>query len=890
MAELSFYGRAMAAAPYYNTTANVLWLNKSGCGTTTAATLVANFTVSGDLRTTEKLMVTTTVLMTLLGSALFALCVLARLSGSHRGHSAATRIFFRASFALFLPFMSYMFSQAKAKNNAARANLILLWMILVELLRKKVYAMVAPKGAADFSNGVGRYSFFDAVEEAARMVWVGYLIYSYVHDATTKTFFVFLWVFSVAKLCKRASCIELAKRSYDLAKNASLVSGYMAQLAKKHQQLLLDPVADDDHGGRRVNNYNTNILRRCNYVVMGESRMTKKETPFGFRLPQVDEIIEGHRQRQLQLQRQDLYGARDEEVYAEAEVGNVEAENTLLVRVCTVWHLAETDPVFRHSEHRRHKLQDTCLGLALFKLLRRKIERQPMAEAGTAQALAFVRWGLLQELGAARALEVVQQELTFLDEYYQAIIPLALPNPELFFANFAFSILLLLVYVIAVMLVTGNGHMFRVLASLFRSLVDLSTDMVLQYRCFVHQASLFLGMVISSQDLVVTFLLTATFLVIETFEFVQYLISDWHLASVLCNYALKPALRRRARVQRTVRVGLWIRAGSHRIKVHQFTLLKLHHLLHPRQIWLLLSRLLKRRLVGIPDAVVSVEAKEAVVNALKGVLDRVLSAREGMDQDHPAEAVGGDACLSGVRAGSSRSPHRGTSVDEWSCFTNGKLALRRCGFGHLAWACDENGGVAAVILVWHLATALLETRADQHPLSPAGKAAVMLSRYCAYLVAYEPGLLPDDRAWTERAYADIAAELDGFFQSCCATAGRRSRLMDAGFHRGGGAGDLQESTAMEKGVMLAKELESAAGSGPAAPTMHREKVWTMLLELWAELLVLAACAPAGRAEAHALALANGGEFVTHIWTILVHAGVRPRRPNEDTEPVELSII
>jgi hypothetical protein len=93
--------------------------------------------------------------------------------------------------------------------------------------------------------------------------------------------------------------------------------------------------------------------------------------------------------------------------------------------------------------------------------------------------------------------------------------------------------------------------------------------------------------------------------------------------------------------------------------------------------------------------------------------------------------------------------------------------------------------------------------------------------------------------------------------------------------------------------MLAKELESASGSGAAAPTVHREKVWTMLLELWAELLVLAACAPAGRAEAHALALANGGEFVTHIWTILVHAGVRPRRPShpkDDTEPVELSII
>ena len=43
-------------------------------------------------------------------------------------------------------------------------------MLLVELLRKKVYAMVAPTTDA-FARGVGRYSFFDAVEEAARMAW-----------------------------------------------------------------------------------------------------------------------------------------------------------------------------------------------------------------------------------------------------------------------------------------------------------------------------------------------------------------------------------------------------------------------------------------------------------------------------------------------------------------------------------------------------------------------------------------------------------------------------------------------------------------------------------------------------------------------------------------------
>ncbi|CAD6257041.1 unnamed protein product [Miscanthus lutarioriparius] len=806
---LLFYSRAAAAgggAPDYNFTITTfpLLLNKTGC-TTPAATLVANFTVSSDLRSTERLMVTTSVLMTMLGAALFVLCILARLSGRHRGHSTATRIFFRASFALFLPLMSYMYSQARSKDAPARADLILLWMLLVELLRKKVYAMVAPEGDA-FARGVGRYSFFDAVEEAARMVWIGYLIYSNEqHDrgAVLNSFFVILWIFSVAKLCKRATCIELAKRSFDLAKNASLVSGYMAHLVRARQQHLVGQHQEQD----------IPVLRTCNYVVMGESQLDREEAPCGFRLPEIDNILARQRDH------------RHDDVLVETVEVAVTA-TTKLVRVCDVWQLAESDPVFRYHERRKHRLQDTCLGLALFKLLRRRMEGHAMVEACTEQARDLVRYGILEELGAERAFDVVEQELTFLDEYYQAIIPLALPNPKLFAANFAFSILFILFYCVAVLLVTGNGHIFHVLASLFRGLVALSADMVLQYRCFVHQASFLIAMVLSSSDLIITFLLTFTLFTVETYEFVQYLLSDWHLASVLCNYATKPALRKRPGVRKAVKAALWIKKRSRPvIKMHQFTLLKFHQL-HPRRVWVLLSRLLKRRLVGLPDVAVTTEAKKAIVEVLKLVLDRAVDGQGGQ-------------------------------------FSNGREALE--------WACDEAGGAATVILVWHLATTLLEARDDteEHPLPPAGEAAVTLSRYCAYLVAYEPGLLPDDQSWTEKAYRGIRAEIDGFFRGCLTTTKRRDRLMAAGFHRGG----LGESTAMEKGVMLAKELERATVSCSSAHAGH-ERVWEMLLQLWAELLVFVARAPSGGVDAHALALANGGEFITHIWAILTHAGLR----------------
>lgn len=41
---------------------------------------------------------------------------------------------------------------------------------------------------------------------------------------------------------------------------------------------------------------------------------------------------------------------------------------------------------------------------------------------------------------------MVEQEFTFLEEYYPAIIPLALPRLQLFFANFIFSILFVILY------------------------------------------------------------------------------------------------------------------------------------------------------------------------------------------------------------------------------------------------------------------------------------------------------------------------------------------------------------------------------------------------------------------------------------------------------------
>ncbi|KAL6629674.1 hypothetical protein ACP70R_029439 [Stipagrostis hirtigluma subsp. patula] len=789
--------------------------NRSAVCSTPDAALVASFTVSSDLRATEKMMVTTSVLMTVLGAALFALGVLGRFSGPRRAHSTPTRIFFRAAFALFLPFMSYMFSQAKAKHVAARQELILLWMLLVELLRKKVYDMVAPASHA-FAHGVGRYTFFDAVEQAARMVWIGYLVYAYVHRPGVKSFFVILWIFSVAKLCKRVYCIERAKSSYDVGKNAGLVAGYMAQLVQAGRQ---HDVAVGAGSASRVN-----FLRTCNYAVMGEGGMSRDKTRSGYKLRHIDRILVSS---STNLPPPGHGDGGDDDTEKKTKT---KKHHEQLVRVCTIWELAERDPLFRYNARLRRKLEDVCLGLALFKLLRRTFERCPAAEAGTAQARELVFRGLLELDGggeaedAERAFEVTELEMTFLMEYYQAVIPVALPKPRLFFANFAFSMAFILLYCVTVLLITGNGSMFRVLASLFHGLASLSVNMAVQFKCFVHQVRFLVAMVCASSDLVVTFLLTLTLFAVETYEFALYMLSDWYLASLLCNYARSAALRVRRPVQCIIRFTLWVKVRTRpQIKVHQVQLLKLQ----PRRVWVLLSTLLKKRLVGLPRAVVTTEAKVAVVRALK---------------------LAGDD----------------------DRFSNGERALRRHGYGHLAWACSpETCEVETeAILVWHMATSLFETRdrpEGRRELPPEGRAAVTLSRYCAYLVAYTPGLLPDASAYVEKVYRATKRDLFTLFQSCNTGKRRRERLLQMLPPDGE---TEKETSAMRSGAMLGKQLEDGV------TTMEdEERVWRMLLDFWAELLVSVARAPSGGADAHALALAHGGEFITNVWAILTHAGV-----------------
>ncbi|CAD6221387.1 unnamed protein product [Miscanthus lutarioriparius] len=134
--------------------------------------------------------------------------------------------------------------------------------------------------------------------------------------------------------------------------------------------------------------------------------------------------------------------------------------------------------------------------------------------------------------------------------------------------------------------------------------------------------------------------------------------------------------------------------------------------------------------------------------------------------------------------------------------------------------------------------------------------AVHLSRYCAYLIQSVPKLLPYHEA-------DIAELVEKVMEE-------RNKLFGSDYFRPSKIynkmknlqGDDNE-TMFQKGVKLGNQLERLPDGD------HR---WEVLKDFWAETIIHAAASHYTTMQ-HMQHLENGGEFLTHIWALLSHAGI-----------------
>ncbi|TVU20837.1 hypothetical protein EJB05_30437, partial [Eragrostis curvula] len=491
-----------------------------------------------------------------------------------------------------------------------------------------------------------------------------------------------------------------------------------------------------------------------------------------------------------------------------------------VVTVDRIWRLASSgDPLLASCP----EVKDLCLSFALFKLQLRRFVGCPIAEAGCRRALTFVRDGLL-DAGSppGRVFRVVETELSFLADFLYSKLTV------LYASGWCFPALnLTLVLATWLSCLAAGGAIVRDMTSPGTALAGDYANLrgYLQDHDAVFHA-------IVGLDVLVSVAFIAAIVFTEGWEVASYVRSDWIKVAAACEYARRPAWRKspwaRRRLARVLRLRATQRWDDRFCQMSVLQLRLCYSGCVSRQI----DRVATKTTVAVPPAV-----KSAIVETLR--------RNNG--------ALG-----------------------------NGEMSLRRNGVADkLLWACricagDDDGSSAGgadesslseQILVWHVATRLVEIKrsggnhnnedGDQSDDDDHVVVATRLSRYCAYLVALKPGLLPDHRAWTEELYEGVVEEVARVLARC---AGPEVRYERAATCLGGSM-----NATLRKAARLGRQLVQDLGGG------GEDLAWKVLADFWAELILY--LAPSENVRSHAKSLRSGGEFITVLWALLGHAGV-----------------
>jgi hypothetical protein len=784
--------------------------------TTPRLPFVYNLTIfysEADLRGDEALTVATSVLMFALAVLFFILNLFSRFSNGSATVNPSIRIFLSTMLSLFLPASSYLFSEAKNQSKAGHqedlsihARTILMWMLLVELLRKKVESILLTAGIQAYSH---------TVERGGRVIWLGNLIFFSLKSTGKKALYGILWVLAAAKLVQKFVIIELAKRSFAYRKNPRLLSAYMAemlvlQLPADHQKAADEPRRDDGGGW-------SDALRSCNYAVMGEEDLKREPGPRGYKLVLVKPTQDGD----------------GDDLTSYSYIEDV-------VTVGRIWRRADTDPLLRRDP----RLKRLCLSFALYKLLRRRLEDLPIThlEASNCHDLIFNGLLVVEKGGRLDAavvlIQVFSDEIQFLCEYYHSIHPVIVASPFFFVHNYVLFPIIVLALWLLMLTLCSNGDVPYAFHSFFKDNYVMSTGILKLAGCVLRRALRSAPYLFCSIDMSITFLLLLTLVYEEVWEVIVFLLSNWFMVSLLCSHTSSATWRTHRFLRRVIPTIVAARntmTGQHNVRIKQLSVLWFSRPLP----WLPLPT------TGM--AVVSMEAKKLIVERL------------------------------------ARASHHAHPL------SNGMPVLLSGEHRELSWACDSSGGIAEVILVWHIATSLLEARCPGQKGTqpePGRAAATALSRYCAYLVAFHPELLPDDKDGTRFLYDGVKRDLKKLMGCCAYYCSREvdvsNKLLDIAVQQ---QQPRQEtSKVICKGARLGKALIDKYKDGA------RESVWKLLGDLWTEVVTYAAPASGEmHVKAHKEALAGGGEFITVLWAIATHTGITRQEDSVEPPPPSASV-
>ncbi|XP_020181273.1 uncharacterized protein [Aegilops tauschii subsp. strangulata] len=788
------------------------------CDADTSASVdkyVRNVTDSYTDTSNESSMVAASVIMFALAGIFFNLNLFSRFSDVSAILDPKVRLFLSSLLSLFLPVMSYLFSEAKnagkvaAAAGAARreepdlslqAGLILLWMLLVELLRKKV-------------DEIRMRGYSGTIQRAGRVVWLGSLVFFNLKRVGRKAVFGIFWVLCATKVVQRIAFTEVGKRSYAHGKNTRLITSYMSQILQQgrpqpqdqqepHQHHspsthVLD-VEDVEHRATARNNQGGGgeaMLKSCRFIVMGEEDLVIEPTADGYKLKDI-------------------------------------SPNDTVLTVGKIWDHAYSNL----EQDLRLRLRRLCLSFALFKLLRRRFEHlPPVTKEETRECRDLLFDGIYHdrsEKAAAELFQMMNDEVNFLCEYYHSVIPVVLASPFFLLANYVLLPVVVLGLCLMTVVLCGFGDAGFAFSSITTDNFAIKSGVVNTTMCLLIKSISSPSAFFTTVDFAITFLLLAIFFYEEMWEFIVFLLSNWFMVSLVHNYVTKRWWRDSKMFRSSVHRIIWLRKKMSQpiLGFKQFSLLNLR--------WPLVLGLPSMFSLVLETAPVPKGAKYAIMESL------VKHIHDGTDLNN------------------------GSSV-----LVNREDLLPAC----------RSDSLAEVILTWHVATTIMEAKyspdkGKQSKASQYHMVATRLSKYCAYLVAFHPELLPDNQEKSERVFEAAKEELKGtlkcapYYLLCWRS--RVDKVMAAPNREATAA--WEDGKVVHNGTKLGNMLREEPTRDDDT---QREQTWKLLADLWTELLVY--LAPSGdeeRVMGHESVLVQGGEFITVLWALTTHTGItRPEK-------------
>ncbi|KAL5981041.1 hypothetical protein ACLOJK_028961 [Asimina triloba] len=524
----------------------------------------------------------------------------------------------------------------------------------------------------------------------------------------------------------------------------------------------------------------------------------------------------------------------------------------------------------------REDLKDKCLSFALFRLLAMRLRGFPLHKEHLSKTWDLVQYGLLSEQNKhERAFRVIEDELSFLYDYFYTQYPLLFSDGKFFAARTAIYAFLELVqflaslWIIVVLSKEFNGGFGTHDRELYRfcQAQNGTWSRFLDFDCsHVADDIHFLGACI----------FVVVYVVLRILQLVAIVFSNWTKVWLICEYVERPWLQG----NRTLESLIGFVCGCKvipfkpwRRKMSQYSLLSSYNY---RPIFKFLTSALftlPNRGQEIQDSKkLDLYVEGAVLDALKDNGLQLTNGLSSLERNQVDSQLFSEFRLESIT----------DTILVWHVATSFCALHQKYG-----GASEGEESACECLSRWCCAHLLDCGESKEEQESAPGKekqnreVAECLSGYCAYLVAFVPALLPDPTDAAEVAFDQAILDARELLGKCRDLRGVYRELRKVGEkevaltalgkkNRADGGvkavevGGFSEKVVVAMGAKLGMQLLSKVGNDDEA------RLWKVLVDFWTEMMLF--LAPSNNEMAHAESLANGGEFITHLWALLTHVG------------------